>query len=125
MASGISNTFRIAGLATGVAAVGAIFKERIASSLAASVPHSSAHLADVVASSGLHRLGGGPHVVAAARVAFASGFDTIALVGAVATLIGAIAALLLVRARDFARAPSGAAGGGGTREAVLAGGESA
>ncbi|HLW96997.1 MAG TPA: MFS transporter [Solirubrobacteraceae bacterium] len=124
MASGISNTFRIAGLATGVAAIGAIFKERISSSLAASVPHAPAHLADLVASSGVHHLGGGAHVAAAARVAFVSGFDSIALVGACATLIGAIAALLLVRGRDFARAGNATVASGAPREPVLAGGES-
>src|SRR5919201_870614 len=43
MASGINNTFRQAGIATGIAALGAIFQSRIHSHLASSVP--PAHLA--------------------------------------------------------------------------------
>jgi EmrB/QacA subfamily drug resistance transporter len=123
MASGISNTFRIAGLATGVAALGSVFKQRISSGLAVSLPHASSHLADVVASSGVRGLGRGPHVAGAARAAFVSGFDSIALAGAVVTLVGALVALVLVRARDFERVPGAAAGAGGGREPALAAAE--
>ena len=54
MASGINNTFRQVGIATGIAALGAIFQSRIASSLAStSFRRTSAHPA-VDASVALH-----------------------------------------------------------------------
>ena len=52
MASGISNTFRIGGLATGVAALGAIFQHHLATSLEAQLGHPAAGLATALASAG-------------------------------------------------------------------------
>lgn len=50
MASGISNTFRIGGLATGVAALGAVFQHGITTSLAATLGAPAAALGRVVSS---------------------------------------------------------------------------
>jgi MFS family permease len=69
MASGISNTSRIGGLATGVAALGAIFQ---------------------------HQLG-----TSASHQAFVSGINEILAIGSVVVLLGAIAALALVRAHHL------------------------
>ena len=52
MASGISNTFRTAGLATGVASLGAIFQHHLATSLQAQLGHPAAGLATALASAG-------------------------------------------------------------------------
>ena len=79
MASGINNTFRQLGIATGIAALGAIFQSK----------------------AGSGRVGGPGPVPESARVAFISGLNTILVVGAVVAAIGAVLALLLVRRRDF------------------------
>jgi EmrB/QacA subfamily drug resistance transporter len=105
MASGISNTFRIAGLATGVAALGAVFQQRVANSLATNLGHPAPQLAKVVASAGVHSAviaaAGQPGVAAAGHAAFVSGLRLILVVGAVVVAIGAIASTALVRGRDF------------------------
>jgi EmrB/QacA subfamily drug resistance transporter len=112
MASGINNTFRLAGLATGIAAFGAIFTRRISTDLHASLPHAGARLADAVAAGGVHAAvafkgrGDPARTLAAARHAFIAGFSEILLVGAVVALVGALGALLLIRARDFERVPA-------------------
>jgi EmrB/QacA subfamily drug resistance transporter len=107
MASGISNTFRIGGLAIGVAALGAVFQSRLATSLHASLPGSPAGLAKAVASGGTHGASayapGHPDVIEAALRAFVSGLNTILLIGALAVLAGALLGAALVRARDFHR----------------------
>jgi hypothetical protein len=116
MASGISNTCRLGGLATGIAALGAIFERRIAGELATRLPHAAHALAALVAAGGVHAAaaaalpGERARTVAAARVAFVAGFNEILLVGAVITLAGALCAIVLIRARDFERAPAAAAG---------------
>ncbi|HZQ16195.1 MAG TPA: MFS transporter [Gaiellaceae bacterium] len=85
MASGINNTFRQIGIATGIAALGAIFASKVG-------PQAS----------------GGRG--AAARAAFVHGLHDILLVGAGVALVGAILAGLLVRRRDFvASGPQAAA----------------
>jgi EmrB/QacA subfamily drug resistance transporter len=112
MASGISNTARIGGLATGIAALGAVFAHRIASVLAARVPHSAHRLADIVAAGGVRAVAathppiGGATALAASRAAFLAGFNEILLIGAAITLAGALLALVLIRAGDFEHAPA-------------------
>jgi hypothetical protein len=71
IASGISNTSRIGGLATGVAALGAIFQHHLATP--------------------------------ASHQAFVSGMNEILAIGSVVVLLGAVAALALVRAHDLHR----------------------
>jgi len=77
MASGINNTFRQIGIATGIAGLGAIFASQVD-------PRAFA-----------------PHAGAAARASFVTGLHDILLVGAVVAACGAVLAALLVRSRDF------------------------
>jgi EmrB/QacA subfamily drug resistance transporter len=105
MASGINNTFRQIGIATGIAALGAIFQSRIASHLAAAgVP---ASLATSVSSTG-NLPSGGPfpssdraHFTPIAHSAFIDGLNGILFVAAFVLFAGAILALVLVRRQDF------------------------
>lgn len=53
MASGISNTFRVAGLATGVAALGAIFQQRVTTSLSSHAVNNAAAVSRIVSSAGV------------------------------------------------------------------------
>ncbi|MGA9876273.1 MAG: MFS transporter [Solirubrobacteraceae bacterium] len=105
MASGISNTFRIGGLATGVAALGAIFQHHLATSLEAELGRPAAQLAKVLASGGARaaqRSEPTQHgVLAASHHAFVSGTNEILLIGSSVVLLGALAGVALVRARDL------------------------
>jgi EmrB/QacA subfamily drug resistance transporter len=102
MASGISNTFRIGGLATGVAALGAVFQQRITTSMSRSVGANAAALGRVISSAGVKAAAHGqPKIAAAARVAFVSGFRAIIIIGAIVVAFGAIVAAWLVRSKDF------------------------
>jgi EmrB/QacA subfamily drug resistance transporter len=115
MASGISNTFRIAGVATGVAALGAVFQQRIQTTLHIYLGRPAPVLARVVAAGGTpaaaRASGGRPVVVVAARHAFVNGMNDVIVVGAVTVLVGALFAMLVRRKdfyssrRDGARAP--------------------
>jgi EmrB/QacA subfamily drug resistance transporter len=109
MASGISNTFRIGGLAVGVAALGAVFQHRLAESLEGSLGGAQGALAKSVASGGMRAATALAHghsdVVEASRRAFASGLNELFLIGAGLVLIGALGAVALVRLRDFHRRP--------------------
>ncbi|MCW2964683.1 MAG: transporter, partial [Actinomycetia bacterium] len=66
MASGINNTFRQIGIATGIAALGAIFASKVSASAFS------------------------PHASAAARASFVTGLHDILLVGAAVAAIGAV-----------------------------------
>ena len=102
MASGLSNTFRIGGLATGVAALGAVFQQRITSSMSHSVGANAAALGRVISSAGIKAAAQGqPKIAAAARVAFISGLRTIFVIGAILVALGAVASACLVRSKDF------------------------
>jgi EmrB/QacA subfamily drug resistance transporter len=98
MASGFNNTCRQVGLATGIAALGAVFQHALTSHLNG-------------ASSGANALGARPAGPAdhAFRVAFAGALHDILLVGAAVALAGALAGLALVRQRDFVAAHAPAA----------------
>jgi EmrB/QacA subfamily drug resistance transporter len=86
MASGINNTFRQIGIATGIAALGAVFASKVD-------PRAFA-----------------PHPSEAARASFVSGLHDILLLGAAVAAVGAVLALVLVRQRDFvASGPAAAA----------------
>jgi EmrB/QacA subfamily drug resistance transporter len=104
MASGINNTFRIGGVATGVAALGAVFQHRLQSTLHMAVGGQAPALARTVAAGGPEAAGkvsgGRPAVVEAARHAFVSGMNEVVLVGAVTVAVGAAFAVL-VRRKDF------------------------
>jgi EmrB/QacA subfamily drug resistance transporter len=107
MASGINNTFRQVGIATGIAALGAVFQSRIGSELSSRVAGPTAELSRAVASGATQRAlqavpaGARPHVAAAARQAFISGLNDLLLVAALVSFAGAVAGFLLVRRGDF------------------------
>jgi EmrB/QacA subfamily drug resistance transporter len=110
MASGINNTFRQVGIATGIAALGAIFQSRITSYLASSgeIPSGRVHeFAQATASGALsHVLHGMPprarsQAAELGRAAFISGLNAILLVAAFVVFAGAVLALVLVRRRDL------------------------
>ena len=96
MASGINNTFRIGGVAIGVAVLGAVLENRVAASLASSVGRHSG-LANAVSAAGTRELSAQPALVAPARAAFVHGLDDLLLIGAVLLVVGAVSAMTLLR----------------------------
>ncbi len=114
MASGISNTFRIGGLATGVAALGAVFQHQLTGALAAHASGGTAPaaLAKAVASGGTHAASalvpGDPGIATAAQHAFVDGINRILAIGAIAVCAGAVCAFTLIRRRDFQPPPPAA-----------------
>ncbi len=110
MASGINNTYRQVGIATGIAALGAIFQSRIASYLSASgkVPAAQVHRLSQAVSSGAtsQALRAVPaqfrsSAKTLADSAFISGLNEILLVAAFVLFAGAVLAFALVRQQDF------------------------
>ncbi|HEX4307685.1 MAG TPA: MFS transporter [Solirubrobacterales bacterium] len=108
MGSGINSTFRQIGISTGVAGLGAVFQSQINSKLDEVLPRAPHGLGEIVAS-------GGSRAVAALRlppairakavhasdVAFVSAFNSILLIGAIVSIIGAIAGFALTRSSSF------------------------
>jgi hypothetical protein len=106
MASGINNTMRIAGVATGIAALGAVFQSKITSELVTLLPNAPSGFADGVAASGTQAANAAPpslhdRAVQAAGEAFTSAFNEILLIGALILFAGALSVALLVRQSDF------------------------
>jgi hypothetical protein len=112
MASGISSTFRQVGIATGIAALGAIFQHQLATRLAsalAGTPHAGRadQLAAAASGGGAQRVvrsippAQRPRVEHAIHAAFAGALNHILLVGAAVAFAGAVLSLLLVRGSDF------------------------
>src|SRR2546421_8619505 len=106
MASGINNTFRLSGVAVGVAALGAVLERRAADSLASSLGPHGRDLAQAVSATGLRAAGGRPAVAHAASGAFVSGLNGVLITGCVTVAIGALAAAVLMRTRAPAAAPA-------------------
>ena len=106
MASGINNTFRQVGIATGIAALGAIFQSRIASSLPGP-SHFTHAWAQAIASGSMIPPGpkGGstfpPGWILTPHQAFINGLNSILFIAAFVLFAGAILAFVLVRERDF------------------------
>ncbi|HUE26422.1 MAG TPA: MFS transporter [Solirubrobacteraceae bacterium] len=112
MASGINNTFRQVGIATGIAALGALFESTITHQLtprlvATPAAGHAASIAHAVAAGGtqqvLHSVppSARAQANAAIHVAFTGAMNDILLVAGIVALAGAVLALALVRARDF------------------------
>jgi predicted MFS family arabinose efflux permease len=97
MASGISNTCRLGGLAVGVAALGVLLQHRIGVHLAAAGYHGKS-VSAAVASSGLRAAAGDARLARAADVAFVSGLRLVLLTSCLTLLVG-VGASLLVRPR--------------------------
>jgi EmrB/QacA subfamily drug resistance transporter len=115
MASGINSTFRQVGIATGIAALGAVFQhrvERLVTDGLAGTP--AAGRSDAIAQAVTS--GGGGQVLErvppqarqavgqVTRQAFVGGLNTLFVITAVVALAGAIGAAILMRQRDFAHA---------------------
>ena len=116
MASGINSTFRQVGVATGIAAWGAIFQHVVSSrflqeAAAAHLqrpPGVSGRVADFVSFGGAQRTGNATLIRVAER-SFDAGLNHILMIAAVVALVGAALCALLVRPADFvAHAPAGA-----------------
>jgi hypothetical protein len=109
MASGINNTFRQIGIATGIAALGAIFQDRVSSRIESSlhgVPNARRIAEAVTNGNARSVLGSVPasarqHVATVARASFISGLNDILVTGAIVAAVGAVLAALLVRRQDF------------------------
>jgi EmrB/QacA subfamily drug resistance transporter len=119
MASGVNNTFRIGGLSIGVAALGAIFQQRLATGLQQHLGKPSQGLARAVASGGIAEARelshGSALVVSAARDSFASGMNVLFIVGAAMVIAGSVAAFTMVRSRDFVSHTGAGAGSAGPK----------
>jgi EmrB/QacA subfamily drug resistance transporter len=117
MASGINSTFRQVGIATGIAALGAVFQSQITrhvTDVLATSPAGQALAARPGGQLGAALFSGQVRSAAAAlpsdqgtallhayRVGFAASLSDVLLIGAVVALVGSVASYLLVRQRDF------------------------
>jgi EmrB/QacA subfamily drug resistance transporter len=114
MASGINNTFRQLGVATGIAAFGAIFQARVESRLSELTVHTpAAH--EAVTPEAVRQVSTGQAeqvwapvptgaqkaIAAALPDSFVSGLNSVFVVASVLAFAGAILAIVLIRGRDF------------------------
>jgi EmrB/QacA subfamily drug resistance transporter len=110
MGSGINTTFRQVGIATGVAALGAIFQSRVDSKLTDLLPNAPNGFSELVASGGSKAAaevappGSKAEYAHASTVAFVSGFNEIILIAAALSFVGAALGFVLVRSRHFVQA---------------------
>jgi EmrB/QacA subfamily drug resistance transporter len=104
MASGINSTFRQVGVATGIAAWGALFQHEVSQKFVADAGAAANrlgdHVADFVSFGGAQRTGD-PQLIRIAEAAFDSGLNHILLIAAIVALTGAVLTGLLVRPADF------------------------
>ncbi len=118
MASGSSNTFRLVGIATGIAALGAVFLSEIRAYTAnalASTPggrlvlaHGGSQLFGSLAGGGIRQTASVIPIAAARNalvnaytVGFTTTFNHLMTIATVVAFVGAVGALALVRQRDF------------------------
>ena len=127
MASGINNTMRIAGVATGIAGLGAVFQSKISDEIGRLLPQAPSSFADGVAASGTQAASQAPpqfrdQAAHVAGVAFTDAFNDILLIGALILFSGALAVFFLVRQKDFIPqgAPQSAPAGEDAQEPVAA-----
>ncbi len=107
MASGINSTFRQVGIATGVAAWGAIFQSAVnsragqfADAVGGKLPKGqSGDFSDFVSFGVYRKLG--EKAIDPGREAFLHGFDRILICSGVVAVVGAILCVVLVRPKDF------------------------
>ncbi len=117
MGSGINSTFRQVGIATGIAALGSVFtgeiRSHVAAGLRAAHQGGAASLAKAIsngeASQAIAHLP--VHARAAAggvaRASFIASLNDLFLIAAIVAFAGAVAALTLIRSRDFVAQGSG------------------
>jgi EmrB/QacA subfamily drug resistance transporter len=102
MGSGINNTFRQVGIATGIAGFGAIFQHGIETRLVEhGVPE---RLGEAVASSGTRAAGGDPGLTAIVTDSFIGSINELFVIGGIIALVGAALGLLLTRESDISHA---------------------
>src|SRR5262249_20813706 len=97
MASGTNNTFRQVGIATGIAALGALFEGRIGSHLTDALGHDPGHGLVARVASGASP----PGLADAARDAYVSGLQLLLIGAAVVAFAGAAVATLLLRRTEL------------------------
>ena len=108
MASGVNNTFRQIGTSVGIAAYGSIFTAGLANGLLtrlAGTPFAdrSGQIADAVHRGAAGALvAGNPELAGPIGDSFAGAFNEPLIVSGVLAVLGGIAALLLIRTKDFA-----------------------
>jgi len=114
MASGINSTFRQVGIATGVAALGSIFGDDLTNRLTVGLRALPGLAGQASRVSSAIRSGNASQVIAAApgperaRLAaltltsFAHALDRVLVIGGIVALVAGVAALALIRSRDFA-----------------------
>src|SRR6185436_11980105 len=104
MASGINSTFRQVGVATGIAAWGAIFQHEVTQKFLAEAGSTAGrfggNVADFVAFGGAQQTHN-PEVIRIAVTAFDAGLNHILLLAGIVALAGAALTGLLVRPADF------------------------
>jgi EmrB/QacA subfamily drug resistance transporter len=114
MASGINTTFRQVGIATGVAALGAIFAHHVRTDIVAGLSNApgiggaaSERIASAVsqgsAVSVLKTVPPSvlPHTTEVVRASFVSGLNEIFLIGSILAAVSSVLTLILIRNRDF------------------------
>jgi EmrB/QacA subfamily drug resistance transporter len=119
MGSGINTTFRQVGIATGIAALGAVFQSSVRASVTAGLAHvpglgveAARHAAEAISSGqGAQTISAlPPHSQEAAahvaRAAFTGALNELFAIGAVVAFVGAVLTLLLVRSKDLVTRPS-------------------
>ena len=124
MASGINSTFRQVGIATGTAALGAVFTHVVngqATAFGAALARAdvetggdtrSGQFSDFISFGGFRQVGGGQAVTLAGQSAFLEGLHRILLYGGITALVSAVLCALLIRPSGFvAREAARPAGG--------------
>jgi EmrB/QacA subfamily drug resistance transporter len=111
MASGVNNTFRQVGIATGIAALGSIFTSQIQSRLTSSLPPalagSSGRVVNAVRQGSAAQLigslpvGDRAAVGTALRSSFAAALNELMYITGGLAIVGAVCAVLLIRRKDF------------------------
>jgi EmrB/QacA subfamily drug resistance transporter len=101
MGSGINNTMRQVGLATGIAGWGAIFQSGIESRLPADAPAGAAEALASTGTQGVEQAGASPQAIDSATAAFIGSLNELFLIAALVAFAGAALGLLLTRERDL------------------------
>jgi hypothetical protein len=117
MASGVNSTFRQVGYAAGIAALGTVLASEVRSTVVSGLGHTPlAHSARHIAAAVSTGHAGGAIAAAPPRErgqlagvalgAFTSSLDQLLLIAAIISFAGALLAFVLIRERDFVRAPA-------------------
>ncbi|MBJ7329005.1 MAG: MFS transporter [Solirubrobacteraceae bacterium] len=110
MASGIGNTFRQVGIATGIAAYGAIFEHTVVSKTPRVLGQAASDLPAEVLASGRVGEFHNAALEQAARVGFTGALSDLLVIAAVVALLGSVAGYALVRQSDFVVPPDAPGG---------------